>query len=124
MAFHGGSLEEVTDVIGRAAAEAAGASYYGVHQPPDLQWHIPSTEIDPAASPALAGFLDHVDHVVTVHGYGRAGFWASLLLGGRNRGAGATTSATTCGPRSRPTRSSPTWRPSRPSCGACTPATR
>jgi phage replication-related protein YjqB (UPF0714/DUF867 family) len=85
MAFHGGSLEEATDVIARAAAVAAGASYYGVHQPPDLVWHLPSTEIDPAVSPALAGFLDHVDHVVTVHGYGRAGLWASLLLGGQNR---------------------------------------
>ncbi len=85
MAFHGGSLEEVTDVIARAAAAAADASYYGVHQPPDLQWHLPSTAIDPAASPALTSFLDHVDHVVTVHGYGRAGLWASLLLGGQNR---------------------------------------
>jgi phage replication-related protein YjqB (UPF0714/DUF867 family) len=85
MAFHGGSLEEVTDVIARAAAESAGASYYGVHQPADLQWHIPSSEIDPAASPALAGFLAHVEHVVTVHGYGRAGFWATLLVGGGNR---------------------------------------
>jgi phage replication-related protein YjqB (UPF0714/DUF867 family) len=85
MAFHGGSLEEMTDVIARAAAEQAGASYYGVHQPKDLQWHLPSTAIDPAESPALAGFLDHVDVVVTVHGFGREGFWSTLLLGGRNR---------------------------------------
>jgi phage replication-related protein YjqB (UPF0714/DUF867 family) len=85
MAFHGGSLEEMTDVIARAAAEQAGASYYGVHQPKDLQWHLPSTAIDPAVSPALAGFLDHVDIVITVHGFGREGFWATLLLGGQNR---------------------------------------
>ena len=85
MAFHGGSLEEMTDVVARRAAEQSGASYYGVHQPADLQWHIPSSEIDPAVSPVLTSFLDHVDHVVTVHGYGRAGLWSTLLLGGRNR---------------------------------------
>lgn len=85
MAFHGGSLEAMTDVIAQAAAEAAGASYYGVHQPADLTWHIPSTRVDPAASPALTAFLDHVDIVVTVHGYGRIGQWEALLLGGRNR---------------------------------------
>ncbi len=85
MAFHGGSLEEVTDVVADAAADAAGASYYGVLQPADLQWHIPSTKFDPADSPALARFLDHVDVVVTVHGYGREGFWTTLLVGGGNR---------------------------------------
>lgn len=85
MAFHGGSLEEATDVIASAAAEQAGASYYGVLQPPDLQWHIPSTKVDPAHSPALGRFLDHVEVVVTVHGYGREGYWATLLLGGQNR---------------------------------------
>jgi phage replication-related protein YjqB (UPF0714/DUF867 family) len=85
MAFHGGSLEEMTDVVARAAAEQSGASYYGVHQPPDLQWHIPSTEVDPAHSERLRTFLDHVDVVITVHGYGRQGYWATLLLGGQNR---------------------------------------
>ena len=29
MAFHGGALEAMTDVIARAAADASGASYYG-----------------------------------------------------------------------------------------------
>jgi phage replication-related protein YjqB (UPF0714/DUF867 family) len=85
MAYHGGSLEEATDVIARAAAERSGASYYGVHQPPELQWHVPSTLVDPAASPTLAAFLDHVDHVVTVHGYGRDGLWTALLVGGQDR---------------------------------------
>jgi phage replication-related protein YjqB (UPF0714/DUF867 family) len=85
MAYHGGSLEEMTDVIAFAAAERSGASYYGVHQPPDLQWHIPSIDVDPAASAELAWFLDHVDVVVTVHGYGRQGLWTTLLLGGGNR---------------------------------------
>lgn len=85
MAYHGGSLEETTDVIAAAAAERAGASYYGVLQPPDLQWHIPSTRISPDDSPTLAAFLEHVEVVVTVHGYGRPGMFTSLLLGGQHR---------------------------------------
>jgi phage replication-related protein YjqB (UPF0714/DUF867 family) len=85
MAYHGGSLEVATDVIARAAAERAGASYYGVHQPSDLQWHIPSTKVRPEESSLLAEFLEHVHIVVTVHGYGRQGLFTSLLLGGRNR---------------------------------------
>jgi phage replication-related protein YjqB (UPF0714/DUF867 family) len=85
MAFHGGNLEKVTDHIARSAADRSGASYYGILQPPDLTWHLPSTSMDPAASPTMAAFLAHVDVVVTVHGYGRDGHWATLLLGGRNR---------------------------------------
>ena len=85
MAFHGGSLEEVTDEVAAAAAEQAGASLYAVIQPPGLRWHIPSRMVRPSASPALAQFLDHVEVAVAVHGYGRDGFWTSLLLGGANR---------------------------------------
>ena len=85
MAFHGGSLEVMTDVIARAAADACDASYYGVHQPEGMRAHIASTKVRPAESPALAAFVDHVDVVVTVHGFGRRGFFTSLLLGGRNR---------------------------------------
>lgn len=85
MAFHGGSLERVTDEIASAAAERAGASLYAVIQPPDLWWHLPSTSFDPAHSPALAAFLDHVEVVTSIHGYGRDGLFTTLLLGGRNR---------------------------------------
>ena len=85
MAYHGGSLEEQTDVIAREAAERSGASYYAVLQPADLQWHIPSHKVAAAESPRLAEFLDHVDVVVTVHGFGRRGMFTSLLLGGQNR---------------------------------------
>jgi phage replication-related protein YjqB (UPF0714/DUF867 family) len=85
MAFHGGSLERGTDHIATEAAARAGASLYAIRQPPDLRWHIPSIEFDPAASAALARFLDHVEVVVAVHGYGREGMWTTLLLGGRNR---------------------------------------
>lgn len=89
LAFHGGSLERMTDVVARAAAERAGASCYAVLQPPDLRWHLPSTRFTPAASPKLARFLDHVDVAVALHGYGRMGMWTSLLLGGSNRGLAA-----------------------------------
>ncbi|MCU1503956.1 MAG: hypothetical protein JWM12_3310 [Ilumatobacteraceae bacterium] len=85
MAYHGGSLEEMTDVIAAAAAERCGASLYTVRQPPDLNWHIPSHKVAPDESPALARFLEHVDVVVTVHGFGRRGLFTSLLLGGRHR---------------------------------------
>ena len=85
MAYHGGGLEEFTDVIGRLVAERTQSSYYGIHQPADLKWHIPSHHIDPDQSPSLRSFLAHVDTVVTLHGYGRKGFFTSILLGGRNR---------------------------------------
>ncbi len=85
MALHGGSLERATAEIARAAAEASGASLYAVEQPEDLQWHIPSHRHDPADAPRLAAFLGHVDRVVSVHGYGREGWWTRLLLGGADR---------------------------------------
>ena len=85
MAYHGGSLEAVTDVVAEQAAERSGASYYGVVQPPDFNWHIPSHLVSPAESATLAEFLGHVDLVVTIHGYGRHGFWTTLLLGGQHR---------------------------------------
>ena len=85
MAFHGGNLEKGTDDIAITAAERSGASLYAIIQPPDLRWHLPSTTIDPAHSPALAAFLDHVEVVVTVHGYGRDGLFTTVLLGGGNR---------------------------------------
>jgi len=85
MAFHGGSLEVGTDLIAAAAAHRSGASLYTVAQPDDLNWHVPSKLVAPAASPALAGFLDHVDVVVALHGFGRDGLFTSLLLGGQDR---------------------------------------
>lgn len=85
LAFHGGSLEQGTDAIAVAAADRAGASLYVVRQPPDLRWHIPSSAFDPADSPKLAAFIDHVELAIAIHGYGRAGMWTTLLLGGRNR---------------------------------------
>lgn len=85
MAYHGGSLEETTDVIAHAAAERSGASYYGVLQPAHMQFHIPSHRVTPDQSPALASFLEHVHVAITIHGFGRRGLFTSLLLGGQNR---------------------------------------
>jgi len=105
MAYHGGALEEMTDVIASAAAELSGASYYGVLQPPDLQWHIPSHHVRPDESLLLAKFFQHVDTVITIHGYGRAGFFTSLLLGGQIDDS-LRTSAVICVQHFRPTPSS------------------
>ncbi len=85
MAYHGGALEAMTDVIARRAAERADASCYSVIQPPGMREHLPSIEVDPGESAALAEFVEHVDIVITVHGYGRRGLFGSLLLGGVNR---------------------------------------
>lgn len=85
MAYHGGGLEENTDVIASAAAAASGASYYGVVQPASLQRHVPSIRVTRDQSARLDEFLDHVDVVITIHGYGRRNLFTSLLLGGRNR---------------------------------------
>ncbi|MCU1463859.1 MAG: hypothetical protein JWO37_3934 [Acidimicrobiales bacterium] len=89
MAIHGGSLEGATDVIASDAAARAGASLYAVLLPPQLQWHVPSHHYRAEESAGLAAFLDHVDVVVAVHGYGRDGMWTSLLLGGRDRAVAA-----------------------------------
>ncbi len=85
LAFHGGNLERQTDVIASRVAARAGASLYAVLQPSDLRWHIPSIAVQPSSSVLLARFLAHVDVAIAVHGYGRDGFWTTLLLGGSNR---------------------------------------
>ncbi len=84
MAFHGG-VEAGTLPIARAAAEVAGASYYTVDQPAHLRWHVPSALVDPARSLLLRRFLDHVDVVVALHGYGRRSRPYDVLIGGANR---------------------------------------
>lgn len=85
MAFHGGSLERVTDVVAREAAARAGASYYGIVQRAEDPLHVASTRIAPSASASLASFFEQVQVVVTVHGYGRDDMMRDVLLGGRNR---------------------------------------
>lgn len=85
MAYHGGHLELMTDVIAKRAAEASGASLYAVVQPKGMREHFTSTTVDPSASGSLEAFLDHVEIVITVHGFGRRGMFGSMLLGGQNR---------------------------------------
>lgn len=85
MAIHGGGLEQMTDVIAERAADEAGASVYVLRHPDRYRYHLPSARFDPAESAALAEFLDHVDVVVSLHGYGRIGRSTELLAGGGNR---------------------------------------
>ncbi len=85
MAYHGGNLEWMTDVIASRAAERAHASLYAVIQPTGMREHLASTRVSPAESPELARFLQHVEIVITIHGFGRRGMFSSLLLGGQNR---------------------------------------
>ncbi len=85
MAYHGGSLEEMTDVIAETAAQRSDASYYAVVQPPNFNRHIPSHKVAPEESTLLDQFVAHVDVVITIHGFGRHHMWTTLLLGGQNR---------------------------------------
>lgn len=75
----------MTDVIAERAAAASDASFYAVVHPAHERHHLASTRFDPAESAALRRFLDHVDVVVSIHGYGRHGRWLDLLAGGSNR---------------------------------------
>ena len=88
LALHGG-LERGTFEIALEASRRSGASLYGVVQPEDLRWHLPSSEYDPAHSSALAAFLAHVETVVSVHGYGGLRTsddrWTTVLVGGSDR---------------------------------------
>jgi phage replication-related protein YjqB (UPF0714/DUF867 family) len=88
MAFHAG-LESGTLEIATMAASACGASLYVLHQPPELRWHVPSAQVDPGRSPALARWLAHVDRVVAVHGYGRRDRPWDVLIGGAASGLAA-----------------------------------
>src|SRR5690625_651696 len=85
MAIHGGGLEQLTDVIAEHAAEAADASVYLVRHPDGYGRHLPSARYRAEDSVRLAEFLDHVDVVVSLHGYGRIGRSTQLLAGGGNR---------------------------------------
>ena len=84
LAFHGG-LEGGTETVALQAAEASGASFYGIIQPPSIRWHLPSHVIGADPPLRLVAFLDHVDVAVAVHGYGRPGRDRDILVGGRHR---------------------------------------
>ena len=85
MAFHGGALERVTDVIAAETARITESSYYAVLHPDD-SLHVPSKFIDPAHSAKLSAFVDHVDVAIAIHGYGPGpDHRFRVLLGGANR---------------------------------------
>lgn len=85
MAYHGGALEAMTDVIAGEAARRSDASFYAVVQPDGMREHLPSILVRPGESANLSGFVEHVDVAITIHGFGQRGLFGSLLLGGRNR---------------------------------------
>jgi phage replication-related protein YjqB (UPF0714/DUF867 family) len=97
LALHGG-LERGTYEIAQEASVRSGASLYAVVQPADLRWHLPSSAYDPEHSDALAAFLDHVDVVVSLHGYGGLRTsddrWTTVLVGGSDRELAARLAAT------------------------------
>jgi len=88
MALHGG-LEANTWEIAAEAARRCGASLYGVVQPPNLSWHVPSRLYALDESPRLTAFCDHVDVVISLHGYGGVRDseqrWLTLCVGGAAR---------------------------------------
>ena len=88
MALHGG-LEANTWEIAREAAERSGASLYGVVQPEQLSWHVPSYRYALGESELLRSFCDHVDVAISVHGYGgvqeRPDRWLTICVGGGGR---------------------------------------
>ncbi|MBW8710652.1 MAG: poly-gamma-glutamate hydrolase family protein, partial [Mycobacterium sp.] len=71
LAIHGGGLEQMTDVIAERAADAAAASVYVVRHPDHYPHHLPSALYRGQESERLSEFLDHVEVVVSLHGYGR-----------------------------------------------------
>lgn len=84
MALHGG-IEVGSLEVAEEAATRIGAGFYGVLLPPDLWWHVPSTEFSPRHSRRLAAFLGAVSLVFSIHGYGRPEWGDTVLLGGGNR---------------------------------------
>ena len=85
LAIHGGGLEKMTDVIAERAAADCDASTYIVRHPPNYPNHLPSKAFHGDESALLKEFLDHVDVVVSLHGYGRMNRSTQLLAGGGNR---------------------------------------
>jgi len=86
-ALHGGGLERATEVVAREVADRVGGSLYAVVQPDGSRRHLPSTRFVAGVSTGLDSFLQRVDTVLSIHGYGRHDdFWA-VLVGGADRAA-------------------------------------
>ena len=78
MALHGGSQDRGTHEIASLAAELSGASYYAVVHPIGMRVHLTSRLHDPGDSDRLQAFLAHVGIAISVHGYGRDGFYIEV----------------------------------------------
>jgi phage replication-related protein YjqB (UPF0714/DUF867 family) len=93
MALHGG-LEANTWEIAREVAQRSDSSLYAVVQPERLTWHVPSKRYALEHSEQLRAFCDHVDVVVSLHGYGgvrdHPNRWMTICVGGSGRDAAAT----------------------------------
>ena len=84
-ALHGGGLERATEAVARDVAKNTDSSYYAVIQPEGSRIHLSSKYFDPNQSLKLGQFLEKIDTLISIHGYGKEDdFWA-LLLGGTNR---------------------------------------
>ncbi len=88
LALHGG-LEPGTAELAETAATASGGSLYVLLQPDHLRWHVPAHEMTPDVAPSLSAFLEHVDVVVSLHGYGGRDRGAAVLVGGADRARAA-----------------------------------
>ena len=84
-ALHGGGLERATEAVARDVAKETNSSYYALIQPEGSRLHLSSKNFDTRESSKLCKFLNEIDTVISVHGYGKDDdFWA-VLLGGTNR---------------------------------------
>lgn len=84
-AIHGGGLERATEAVAREVAQKTNSSYYALIQPEGSRLHLSSKNFNPAESSKLNKFLQKIDTIISVHGYGKDDdFWA-VLLGGSNR---------------------------------------
>ncbi len=85
LALHGG-LEPATAEIAREAAARSGSSSYVIVQPLAMKRHVPSHQTDPGCAAQFATFLQHIDVLVSIHGYeGRGRLHSAVLLGGADR---------------------------------------
>lgn len=84
-ALHGGGLERATEVVAREVAERSGSSYYALIQPDGCRQHLPSTQFINGVSDQLDKFLNQVETVLSIHGYGRHDDFWTLLIGGGDR---------------------------------------
>jgi len=78
MAFHGGALERVTDVIAAETARLTESTYYAVLHPDD-SLHVPSKFIDPAHSPKLSTLWVHPEGTANRNDT----FWVTMGAGAR-----------------------------------------